>query len=467
MKKIILLLLLILTPVAASAQENLICAVYFTGIGCPHCAKSDPVVLNELLRKTDNLVVIEYEIYQDQVNAPLLDEYDFVFGTGYGIPKLIFTENNVLTGDYPIIDNINTNLASMKNNPCLLLTGAKNFNEINLNDLPGKPKIWYKNKIIKSLPSSNFESELVKKLLLSENMSFILKEYSWVSYSLVEPKKIPLSGGSIPFQNALGIGNSVIQWDGESIEGVISAETVEEDGKTTKVTTDLTIPKIISLAAVDAVNPCEIAVLTLMLIAILTYNPKNKRNVLLAGFSFSLAVYLLYIFYGLVIIRFFQIVQALTSIRLLLYKLLGVIAIILGILNIKDFIKYKPGGFATEMPMFLRPKVKKLIRGVTSPKGAFVVGAFVTIFLMPCTIGPYIIAGGILSALDLIKTIPWLIFYNLIFISPMIIITLLVYLGFTTVENVSGWKEKNIRYLHLIAGTIIILLGIGMLMGWV
>jgi len=230
---------------------------------------------------------------------------------------------------------------------------------------------------------------------------------------------------------------------------------------------DLSMAKIISLAAVDAVNPCALAVLTLMLIAILTYNPKDKRNVLLAGLAFTTSVYVLYMFYGLVIIRFFQLVQMLTSVRIWLYKILGLIAIILGILNVKDFFKYKPGGLMTEMPLSWRPKLKKLIGGITSPKGAFTVGAFVTIFLLPCTIGPYVIAGGILSAMDLLKTIPWLLIYNLIFVSPMIVITLLVYAGIARVEDVSGWKDKNIKYLHLTAGTIMFCLGIAMIGGWV
>ena len=144
---------------------------------------------------------------------------------------------------------------------------------------------------------------------------------------------------------------------------------------------------------------------------------------------------------------------------------MGLIAIILGILNIKDFIKYKPGGFLTEMPLFLRPKVKKIISGITSPKGAFITGLFVTLFLLPCTIGPYIIAGGILSAIKILKTIPWLILYNLIFVLPMVCIVLLVYLGVSKVEDVSQWKEKNIRYLHLVAGLIMVGLGVGMLFG--
>ncbi len=230
---------------------------------------------------------------------------------------------------------------------------------------------------------------------------------------------------------------------------------------------ELTIAKVVSLAAVDAVNPCALAVLSLMLIAIITYNPKNKKNILLAGLAFTVSVFVMYLFYGLVIIKFFQIVQALTSVRILFYKILGAVAMVLGILNIKDFFYYKPGGLGTEMPMFMRPKLKKIIGGITSPKGAFLVGAFVTVFLLPCTIGPYIIAGGILSAYEIMATLPWLLIYNTIFVLPMVVITLIVYGGIARVENVSEWKDKNIKYLHLIAGTIIFLLGIAMIMGWV
>ena len=49
----------------------------------------------------------------------------------------------------------------------------------------------------------------------------------------------------------------------------------------------------------------------------------------------------------------------------------------------------------------------------------------------------------------------------------MLAITFVVYAGYTTVENVSGWKEKNIRYLHFVAGIIMLGLGLAMLLGWV
>lgn len=47
----------------------------------------------------------------------------------------------------------------------------------------------------------------------------------------------------------------------------------------------------------------------------------------------------------------------------------------------------------------------------------------------------------------------------------MLAITFVIYIGYTTVENVSGWKERNIRCLHLIAGIIMFLLGVAMVFG--
>ena len=128
------------------------------------------------------------------------------------------------------------------------------------------------------------------------------------------------------------------------------------------------------------------------------------------------------------IVKAFEVIQSIGSIKEFLFGklglnfILGIVAIILGILGIKDFISYRPGGIGTEMPLFLRPKASKLIAKVTSPIGAFGIGAFVTLFLLPCTIGPYIILGGLLADEGVSKAIPSLLLYNFIFIIPMLFI---------------------------------------------
>jgi cytochrome c biogenesis protein CcdA/glutaredoxin len=230
----------------------------------------------------------------------------------------------------------------------------------------------------------------------------------------------------------------------------------------------LTFASVISLAFADSINPCEMAVLILCLVALLAKNPADRKKVLLGGLMFSLAIFLTYIIYGGIIITFFKFIQGyFAAIGGYVRIFFALLAVFLGYMNIKDSINYKPGSFMTEMPIGLRPLAKKMISNITSPAGAFVIGVFVTLFLMPCTMGPYLIVGNLLSSLEWLKSLPWLLFYNFIFILPMIVITLIVYFGMKRVEDVSGWKDKHIRKLHLIAGIVLVLLGIAMMLGWV
>ncbi len=229
---------------------------------------------------------------------------------------------------------------------------------------------------------------------------------------------------------------------------------------------ELTVIKIISLALVNAINPCALAALAMVLISILISNDDKRYKVLLGGFSFISAVFIGYFIYGIVIIKLFQSFSNFAAIVSPYIRYgLAILAILLGILNIKDYLSYKPGGFATEMPLRFRPKVKMIIKSITSPTGAFLAGILVTLFLLPCTIGPYIIASGSLSSLEFLKTIPYLLLYNLIFILPMIVITLVIYFGMSSAEKVSEWRDRNIKKIHLAAGLVLVALGIAMITG--
>jgi len=228
---------------------------------------------------------------------------------------------------------------------------------------------------------------------------------------------------------------------------------------------ELTLASLIALAAADAVNPCELAVLTLALVAILVKYPRERKKVLAVGLAFTAAIFLMYFIYGLILINFFKFLTNIGAIKIWLYRILGIIGILLGFSNIKDFFSYGSLGFATEVPKKWRPSMKNIIAKITSPWGAFIVGLTVALFLTPCTMGPYIICCGLLEPLAILETIPWLLIYNIIFVLPMIAITFIVYLGFSTVESVYGWREKNIRVLHLIAGLILLAIGIALLLG--
>ena len=234
------------------------------------------------------------------------------------------------------------------------------------------------------------------------------------------------------------------------------------------VTETLEIGRIALLALADSINPCAIAVLAMVLIAVLTNDPTKRKKVLFSGFSFVLAVIIGYLFYGIVFVQLFKSLgNFISNYSFYLYNGLAILAMLIGALQIKDFFYYKKGSFATEMPLWMRPKAKKIITQITSPKGAFIIGFLVTVFLLPCTIGPYLIASALLSPLGVLQSIPWLLFYNIIFVLPMIIIILIIYYGIKKVDEVSGWKEKNIRLLHLIAGILLFIVGFSLLIGWI
>jgi cytochrome c biogenesis protein CcdA len=145
---------------------------------------------------------------------------------------------------------------------------------------------------------------------------------------------------------------------------------------------------------------------------------------------------------------------------------IATLSMLVGGLQIKDFFFYKRGSFATEMPIWMRPKAKRIIQKITSPVGAFLTGFIITLFLGPCTMAPLLVVTEALSQLGLAGALPWLLYFNFIVVLPLIIITLIVYKGIKTAESISDWKERNVRILHLIAGILLFFVGLALLMGW-
>lgn len=230
----------------------------------------------------------------------------------------------------------------------------------------------------------------------------------------------------------------------------------------------LTLGKITSLALVNSVNPCQIAMLVLVLMTILTQHQEKKKKVLFAGLAFIAAVFLGYLFYGIVLVQLFQTFTELLKQSSIYFKyIFAVIAMLVGGLQIKDFLFYKKGSFATETPIWMMTKAKRIIEKITSPVGAFFTGFIITLFLGPCTMAPLLVAVETIAQFGIVGALPWLLYFNFIAIIPLIIITLVIYKGFTTAEGISNWRNKHIKTFHLIAGILLISVGIAMLMNWI
>lgn len=232
-----------------------------------------------------------------------------------------------------------------------------------------------------------------------------------------------------------------------------SSELLESDSAA-----QLTLPVLVGAAIVDSINPCTIAVMVLLISAVL-YS-KGKGQALISGLLFSLTIFIMYILYG------FGIMHAITTLELtrIFYGIVTVAALVLAIMEIRAFIDYKPGFMAVEMPMFLRPYAKKVTSEATSPIGVVVAAVFCSLFLIPCSSGPYLIVLGMIAKAATVQTVTYLLLYNLIFILPMVVITVLIFFGKTTVDKVGKAKDKYIRYIHLVSGVILFLLFFLMMM---
>jgi cytochrome c biogenesis protein CcdA/glutaredoxin len=230
---------------------------------------------------------------------------------------------------------------------------------------------------------------------------------------------------------------------------------------------NLTIPAVILAAAADSVNPCTFAVLVLLLGTLLVAQRKGRKALVLkAGFAFTIAVFVSYFLMG---IGIFSAIQA-AGIQRPFIMAVSSLAILLGLWNMKDYFAYGKW-FTIEVPQRWRPTVSRLTASVVSVPGAFFVGVVDSLFLLPCSSGPYIAILALLSKTTTrTEGILYLLLYNVIFVLPLVAITLAVHFGFTTTARAERWRSARLGKLHLVSGIVMFLLGAGMLLavlvGW-
>ena len=308
------------------------------------------------------------------------------------------------------------------------------------------------------------ENDLYSKYSIEKKEIYFNRENAVLYNKILDQLNYSQSNRGVP---TVVIGDKVIVGDKPIIDNFIieadkdlkaSAGTSKEESKPKNL--NLTIFAVVGASIVDAINPCAFAVLIILMSTILVIG--NSKRALLAGIAFSSSIFISYFLMGLGLYKAFGIGGFSTE----LFKFLGWIAIILGLLNLKDYFWYGKG-FLMEVPISWRPKMKALLKSVTSPIGAFFVGFLVSLFLLPCTSGPYIVILGMLAEkVNQAKAIGYLFLYNIIFILPMLLITFAVYKGFDP-NKAEEIRQKRLKVLHLIAGIILIAMGIIILLGWI
>lgn len=293
--------------------------------------------------------------------------------------------------------------------------------------------------------SGNIEEKLIPAiddaLIHSENRKPSLHDD--VDKSVAQAEKVKGQGGNVKNPPILS----------ENVAGGIPKEDSGE-------LSHLTLGAITLAALVDSINPCAMMVLILLMSSLFVYQNGNRKRIIVTAFAFILAVFLTYFFIGFALTH---IISAFDISKPIIFAVSG-IAILLGILNLKDAFFFRKGGWAIEIPEMWREKLMQVVMKVTSPIGAFFTGMLVTLFELPCTGGPYIFGLSLISSsVDVIERILLLCYYNIIFVFPLIVLACVVIAGSATIEQAEEWRNKHFKLLHGITGVVLIVCGLWVL----
>lgn len=217
---------------------------------------------------------------------------------------------------------------------------------------------------------------------------------------------------------------------------------------------------LIPAALADSINPCAFAILFIILSSVLSGWWSNKR-VFLTGFAFTFSIFISYYLMGVGLYKAFSFANQAMYLKLWA----AIVAILIWLANIKDYLWF--GKFFTmEMPERFKISSRGWLKKIHSPFWAFIVGILISLFLLPCTGGPYLTILSYLasesSSINMMGYI-YLLIYNLIFITPFVIITLLVSLGTADVAVLKEYRETYKQEIHLAVWLLMLWLGLYLL----
>jgi len=215
-----------------------------------------------------------------------------------------------------------------------------------------------------------------------------------------------------------------------------------------------TIGLIIASAAIDSINPCAIGVLILMVSVVLGQGGSSTR-LLKMGSAYIGAIFFTYLIAGLGLVYFFSAIPIVIAEYLSIA--VGLLVIVAGVLEIKDYFWYGKG-FSLQIPTKFANKIHDWSTTNKSVWGVMLLGAFVAAVELPCTGAPYLAIITILRIDFNLIAFGLMVLYNLIFVAPLIIILGMI-VGGTKISDVSKWKEDSKGTMRLFMGMLLVGLG--------
>jgi len=146
------------------------------------------------------------------------------------------------------------------------------------------------------------------------------------------------------------------------------------------------------------------------------------------------------------------------------YRIIGIIVVLFGLLELKDFFWYGKGPSLALLPGASQ-RIKMYVNTISdSVYSAFFLGVFVALVELPCTGAVYLAILSMMTLYGVSATnIFWLFMYNVIFILPLVVILFAFQRGLTA-EKMEAWRKKHRKLMRVAIGGLLLFLGGWMIM---
>ena len=208
---------------------------------------------------------------------------------------------------------------------------------------------------------------------------------------------------------------------------------------------------VVLAGLIDGLNPCAFATLVFF-VSYLTLSGRKGREILAVGAAFTLGVFLAYLVVGLGLYRILGMLgDLLTRLGRWVYGVTAIICAGLAIFSFLDFLKARRGEIgemSLNLPHALRMRINAVIRRGRNARayvaGAFVTGLVVSFLELACTGQVYLPTIIFVTSVPelRVRAVLFLILYNLLFVTPLIVVFILAYYG-TTSKDLTRFLERN------------------------
>jgi hypothetical protein len=214
----------------------------------------------------------------------------------------------------------------------------------------------------------------------------------------------------------------------------------------------------IVLAGLDSFNPCAFFVL-LFLLSILVH-ARSRKRMLLVGSIFVLFSGIVYFLFMAAWLNIFMVMGQLAAITIAG----GIIALVVGAINIKDFFLFKQG-VSLVIPEAAKPKLFERMRGLMKAQslaamiaGTVVLAVSANAYELLCTAGFPMVYTRVLTlqGLAAYRYYQYLALYNIVYVAPLAVIVAAITITLGA-RKLTEWQGRQLK---LVSGLMMASLGV-------